>query len=230
MSLKQYLLSNRSPLRTLVPLCLALLLMAAAGSQSPVLRYREQTGDDQFIFTWQINRDVDGITVMQQQGDEMYSSRNTAGGATQSWHYVKPPATDVRVERDGNRLRFTGRFAGETIDRIQTIDGRPWMQPLSFSLQRLVGEEPQVARFWTIRPDTLDVLAMQAETAGSEPVAIDSGGTRRASKVVIRPEGLLSAFWQAEYWFRDGDNMFLQYRGTHEPPGTAETRICLITP
>ena len=51
MNIQQTLLSDRSPLRALVPLCLALLLMASAGSQSPVLRYREQTGDDQFTFT-----------------------------------------------------------------------------------------------------------------------------------------------------------------------------------
>jgi len=49
-------------------------------------------------------------------------------------------------------------------------------------------------------------------------------------KVVIELDGLMSAFWQAEYWFRSGDNLFFQYRGTHGPPGTAETRIRLITP
>lgn len=230
MNLKPSLLSDRSPLRALVPLCLALLLMAATGSQSPVLRYREQTGDDQFTFTWQTNQEDDGITVIQHQGDEFFSSLNTAEGETQRWHYVRPPDTDVRAERDGDCLRFTGRFAGKPIDRLQIIDGRPWLQPLSFSLRQLVADDQPATHFWTVRPDTLEVLAMQAEKAGSEPVVADSGTTHRANKVVIRPDGPLAAFWQAEYWFRDGDNMFLQYRGTHGPPGTAETRICLITP
>ena len=230
MNLRQSLVSEQSHLRALVPLCLVLLLMAAAGSQSPVLEYREQTGDDQFTFTWQTNRETDGITVIQHQGDEFFSSLNTADGVTRRWHYVKRPDTDVRAERDGDRLRFTGCLAGRTIDRIQLIDSRPWLQPLSFSLQRLAGSDQQTANFWTIRPDTLEVLAMQAEKAGSEQIVADSGIVHPANKVVIRPDGLLAPLWQAEYWFRQGDNTFLQYRGTHGPPGTAETRICLITP
>jgi hypothetical protein len=230
MNLRQSLISKHSPLRALVPLCLALVLMASAGAQSPVLRYREQTGDDQFTFTWQTNREADGITVIQHQGDEFYSSLNTAEGETQRWHYVKRPDTDVRAERDGDRLHFTGRMAGKAIDRIQPIDGRPWLQPLSFSLRQLADGDQQTANFWTIRPDTLEVLAMQAEKAGSEQIVADSGIAHLANKVVIRPGGLLAPLWQAEYWFRQGDNTFLQYRGTHGPPGTSETRICLITP
>lgn len=230
MNLPQTLLSDRSPLRALVPLCLALLLMASAGSQSPVLQYREQTGDDQFTFTWQTNRESGGITVIQHQGDEFFSSLNTADGETQRWHYVKRPDTDVRAERDGDRLVFTGHLAGKAIDRIQPIDGRPWLQPLSFSLRQLAASDQQIATFWTVRPDTLDVLAMQAEKAGSEQIVADNGVAHLANKVILRPDGLLAPLWQAEYWFRQGDNTFLQYRGTHGPPGTAETRICLITP
>ena len=230
MNLRQSLVSEQSPLRALVPLCLVLLLMAAAGSQSPVLKYREQTGDDQFTFTWQTNRETDGITVIQHQGDEFFSSLNTADGMTRRWHYIKRPDTDVRAERDGDSLSFTGRLAGKVIDRIQLIDSRPWLQPLSFSLQRLAGSDQQTANFWTIRPDTLEVLAMQAEKADSEQIVAESGIAHLANKVVIRPDGLLAPLWQAEYWFRQGDNTFLQYRGTHGPPGTAETRICLITP
>ena len=49
------------------------------------------------------------------------------------------------------------------VDKKEAIDSRPWCQPLSFSLQRMVARDQQVASFWTIRPDTLEVLAMQQD-------------------------------------------------------------------
>jgi hypothetical protein len=232
MNLMQSTLSDHSPLRALVPLCLALLLMAVASPASQVFRYREQTGDESITFSWRADREEHSttVTVTQHQGDEVFSSVNTPDGTTLSWQYVKQPGTDIRAERVGDSLRFSGRLKGQPIEKSQAIDPRPWWQPLSFSLQRLVAGERQTASFWTIRPDTLEVLALQAEKTGSEQIPAENGGLEPADKVIIRPDGLLSALWQAEYWFRPGDHLFLRYRGTHGPPGTAETRICLISP
>lgn len=53
-----------SPIRAILPFCLALLLMATvAPASSPTLRYREQTGEDSFLFSWQADADQDGATV-----------------------------------------------------------------------------------------------------------------------------------------------------------------------
>lgn len=226
------LVTDRSPLRALVPFCLALLLMAVASPASQVLRYREQTGDHSFTFSWRADREGDGttITVVQHQGDEVFTSRNSQEGATQAWRYVKEPDTDVRVERRGDSLRFEGRFDGEPVDQTRTIDHRPWFQPLSFSLNRMVAGDQRAASFWTIRPDTLDVLTLQAEQGEIESVTVADGTTRQARKVVVRLEGLMASFWRAEYWFGQDDHLFLQYRSTHGPPGTAETRISLLGP
>jgi len=220
---------DHSPLRAIVPFCLIMLLLAVTGTASQIFRYREQTGDDSFTFLWRAEQGRREVTVTQDQGDETYSSVCTLDGTTLSWHYTRQPDTDVRAERTGNRIHFSGRFAGESIDKSQDIDARPWFQPLSFSLQRMVARELKTAAFWTIRPDTLEILALKAEKSGSEEIAAGKE-TQTADKVVIRLDGLMSALWQAEYWFRQSDNLFVQYRGTHGLPGTAETSINLITP
>ena len=170
------------------------------------------------------------MTVTQHQGEETFRSVNTAEGATSSWHYTKVPDTDVRVERVGNQLRFTGRVAGAAIDKQQQIDGRPWFQPLSYSLRCMVARQQAQASFWTIRPDTLETLTLQAAREGSDLLPQEHGPALTASKMVIRLDGVLSALWSAEYWFRQGDNLFVHYRGTHGPPGTAETVISLVQP
>ncbi|MBV5276727.1 hypothetical protein JZU56_02545 [bacterium] len=206
-----------------------MLLLAAASSASQIFRYREQTGADSFTFLWRADQGRKEVIVTQNQGDETYSSVCAPDGTTLSWHYIKQPDTDIRAERLGDRIHLSGRFAGAAIDKHQPIDTRPWYQPLSFSLQRMVARDQQTAVFWTIRPDTLEVVAMKAEKSGREEISMGNE-TQTADKVVIRLDGLMSALWQAEYWFRPSDNLFVQYKGTHGLPGTAETSINLITP
>lgn len=223
-------LSDHSPVRAILPFCLLILLLAVASPASQVHRYREQTGDASFTFLWRAEQGRAGVTVIQDQGDETYSSLCTPEGRTLSWRYLRPPDTDVRAERIGDRIHLSGRFDGREINRSEPLDGRPWYQPLSFSLQRMVAGGQQTATFWTIRPDTLEVVALQAAQSGSEQLPTAPSEEQQADKVVIRLDGLLSALWQAEYWFRPSDHLFVHYRGTHGPPGTAETSIHLITP
>ena len=58
MNLAKTPLPDHSPVRAILPLCLALLLMAVASSPaSQIFRYREQTGGDSFTFTWRADRE-----------------------------------------------------------------------------------------------------------------------------------------------------------------------------
>ena len=219
-----------SPFQAILPLCLALLFMAVASPAAPVFRYLEQTGTDSFIFTWRLERERDTATlsVVQRQGSETFLSRNTAAGETLAWQYVHQPDTDVRAEREDDRIRLSGRFQGKTVDEVHAIDDRPWFQPLSFSLRPLALDGQATAEFWTIRVDTLELVAMRAEAAGREEMDTVRGPRLTAARVVIRPDGLLGRLWRAEYWFRAEDGQFIRYRGTHGPPGTPETVISLL--
>lgn len=222
-------LPDHSLVRAILPFGLLMLLLAAASPASQILRYREQTGESSFTFLWRSEKDRAGVIITQDQGDETYSSVCTLEGATLSWRYIRRPDTDVRAERIGDRIQLSGRLDGKVIDQGRAIDGRPWFQPLSFSLQRMAASDAQTATFWTIRPDTLEIIAMQAHKSGTEQLS--AGETSHtADKVVIRLDGLLSGVWHADYWFRQSDNLFVAYRGTHGPPGTAETSIHLVTP
>lgn len=216
-----------SPLRAIVPLALALLLLAAFGNASQVFRYREQTGREVTTYLWRVEPESRSYTVIHQQGEETFRSRCTEDGATLHWRYTRPPDTDVQAERSGDRILLSGRFEGEPVEREVAIDTRPWFQPLSFSLQRMLTLNLDRASFWTIRPDTLDVLAMQAEREGSETIG-EAGEALVAERVAIRLDGLLAGLWRADYWFRQGDRLFVQYRGAHGPPGTAETVVRLM--
>ncbi len=209
-----------------------LLLSSLVFASSRELQYREQTGADSFLFVWNADTEPNEVTVTvtQRQKNEVYTSVNTPEGTTLSWRYVREPDTDVRAERKGNILLFSGRFVGKKVAKEEKIDARPWYQPLSFSLHCMEKHKRNKTSFWTVRPDTLDVLTLQAEREGSGRLVGADGGEVLANKVVIRLEGLMSALWSAEYWFRQGDDVFVRYRGTHGPPGVPETVITLVRP
>ncbi len=40
-------------------------------------------------------------------------------------------------------------------------------------------------------------------------------------------QGMLAALWQAAFWFREDDRIFVRYQGVHGPPGTDETVVQL---
>nr|WP_321465756.1 hypothetical protein [uncultured Desulfobulbus sp.] len=215
-------------------LCLSaqLLLTSLVFASSRELQYREQTGGDSFFFVWNADTEPNEVTVTvtQRQKNEVYTSVNTPEGTTLSWRYVRDPDTDVRAERRGNVLVFSGRFEGKKVAKEEKIDARPWCQPLSFSLHCMEKRKQNKTSFWTVRPDNLEVLTLQAEREGAGRLTSAEGGEILANKVVIRLEGLMSGLWSAEYWFRQGDDVFVRYRGTHGPPGVPETVITLVRP
>ncbi len=77
-----------------------------------------------------------------------------------------------------------------------------------------------------IRSDNLEVVEMQAVKGKVEEITV-AGRKVRARKVVIRRRGILAALWQAAFWFREDDRIFVRYQGVHGPPGTDETVVQL---
>lgn len=45
----------------------------------------------------------------------------------------------------------------------------------------------------------------------------------------VRVEGVLSAFWQATYWYRLEDGPFLRYQSVHGPVGTETTVVTVAS-
>jgi len=215
----------------LVACLFTLQLSTALGAIREVL-YQERTGDDSFVFVWQLETEPEEVTltVTQRQKEEVFVSVNTPQGTTLSWHYTRTPDINVQVERQGNTLVYSGVFEGRKINKTEKIDDRPWYQPLSFSLRCMEERKEDSISFWTVRPDNLDALTLKAERQGSGRLVESDGSEVLANKVVIRLEGLLSGLWSAEYWFRQGDDLFVRYRGTHGPPGVPETMISLVYP
>ena len=204
-------LPAHSPVRAILPLCLGLLLMAVGSSPaSPTFRYREQTGGEAFTFSWQADREQGGatVTVTQRQGDEIFSSVNTAEGTTLSWRYVKQPDTDVRAERVGDRIRFSGAFGGKVIDKSESVDSRPWWQPLSFCLLRMIALETVAQVVGQVRVE--QGVGHQPQDVVTEMVDIGSGGHGRGRSDIGQDPRVV--FTEQGGRLRPGHGIFIQLR------------------
>ena len=150
----------------------------------------------------------------------------TPDGSTLSWTMVSPPDTRLRAERKADKLHLQGTLQGKAVDKQLPLGDKPWFQSLSYSLSRMVALKRAKTDFWFLRSDELELLGMRAELAGKEQMVAD-GKTVAAQRVRIKLDSLIAAFWEASYWFRETDQVFLRYRGVNGPPGTDETMIDL---
>lgn len=228
-------LISRSFVKAMGSVCLAGLFLSAGGglvSAAPAASadfcvYRETTGTAVKDFRWSRASSAGEEVVTVDEEGAAFVNRCDRAGRTLAWQYDEGKQTAIRIVRDGNLLLISGLLKGKRVDATQPVDDRPWYQPLSFSLRAFLDSPAATVSFWMVRTDSLEAVTMQARKCGVEEVGV-AGGRMRATRVEIRREGLLSSFWHATFWFREGDHLFVRYQGVHGPPGTRETLVQLM--
>ena len=187
--------------------------------------YLENTGAVESSHTWIVRKRGERVETHWITPDKAYFNLCDATGATLEWRF-RGNAADIRAWRSGDRIRLEGTRDGKTVNEDIEIDASPWFQPLSYALGRFSQSQRDSIAFWTIRPDNLDVVKLRASNLGDEQVTTKAG-TFTARKISISLNGFLSHFWQAHYWFRHTDGLFVRYRGANGLPGTPTTTIQL---
>lgn len=184
--------------------------------------YTETTGDKTSHFSW-ILEQANNVTVTVREDNALYVNHCDEVGTTFRWSY-QGTDSDIVATRSGDIIEVQGKFQGKQINARHEVDTLPWYQTLAYALPRVVEPDKTRQVFWTVRPDNLDLIKMQANWEGTEKVAVN-GQELQAHRVRIRPDGFLSRFWHADYWFRVPDGLFVRYEGVHGPPGHPKTVI-----
>lgn len=176
---------------------------------------------------WSLTETEQGwrIDAREERG-RVYLNQCLDSGETQRWQLN---SNDLQVSArlvDGE-LILVGVDDGHPIQRSRNLDGLPWFQPLSFSLAQVLATGRKSVTFWTIRPDNLSTVRLRAEHVGRETMEWQ-GQRVEVERVRVRPVGLLSFAWQADYWFRSSDRRFMRYESGSGIPGVPSTRIELL--
>lgn len=219
-----------SCLRFICVLLVFFLFSSTAYGEIPppgVYTYQEIVGEKSFPFFWEVTREGLFLIVSVYEKDKSFINTCSTDGATWRWQLQDGTRHNLVIDRQGDVLKISGIRDGSAYQESVGIDERPWYQPLSFSLQGFLVSDLQTMSFWTIRADTIEVVAMQVKKKGEEELFLN-GLPVMAQKVEIRADGFYAHFWHGTYWFRKSDKLFLRYQSVHGSPGTAETIVELV--
>lgn len=215
--------------------CLCFLLLAALPpglapggiAAAETRHYLQRTGERSELMSWNLETRADYRLTTRIAGQRDVTRMGT-DYATRSWSVRDAGAgTDLRVARQGDRLVFSGTFAGSRIDKQVVIDAAPWYQALSMALRQFADPGITHKEFWIIRPDNLEVHRLQAQRNGEETIRIN-GIPTPSYKLKIQLTGFKAAFWSCHYWLRKRDRVFVRYAGPSGPPGWPLTTIDLV--
>lgn len=215
----------RPYLRHCIVIYCTLSAVCGAAPADDALRYSyiEQTGKRELSHSWTIRQIGSEIETHWISPHKAYLNLCDETGDTVRWR-VRYPNGVVTAERVGNTIRIKDTRNRDSVQREVRIDKAPWFQPLSYALGRFSRSHRDSVVFWTIRPDNLKVVKLRATNLGKEEARTQTGLVP-ARKVSITLDGFLSHFWEAHYWFRQSDGLFLRYEGVNGLPGTPRTTI-----
>jgi hypothetical protein len=206
------------------PLAFALLALAAsglsaqaagtqaAGTQTVVRKYAEARGAVVTTVEYRIFRDGQSILLSSIGVDSADEIRWTPGSGTTDWHLSdSKTGDDLRAQRSGNMIHVTGTLKNRPVDRQVKVDGAPWYQDFGPLMEELLPAGSSQKEFWVLDPADLAAHKMQVRRTGTERVTV-RGTAVDAAKIHFSPAGALAPFWGADFWYRQGDGLWVTSR------------------
>jgi hypothetical protein len=181
-------------------------------SQQVTIKYLETHGAKSAVMEYGVAQTAQGTRVTSIGGgsaEEMLWVPGTGGVA---WRQTDGAVgTDLRGERTGDLIRFSGTVKGKRVSREVKVDAEPWYQIFGPIITELLPEEKQQRDFWVVNPDDLAPHKMTARRAGAERITL-AGVLTPAVKIHFSPAGALAPFWGADFWYRPQDSTWLYSR------------------
>ncbi len=189
--------------------------------------YKEVTGNRHERFLWS-KISGDKIYLTSKKENENTALVCLPDGDVLLWQQEDTQGTFLTARRSGNVMSIVGRREDRDIEKEFELDERPWYQFLSFSLRSFLEDSrAEECTFWMLRPDILEPILIVATKEGLEDILLDPETIITTIKVKISPAGFKGKFWQAHYWYRCSDFLFVMYKGTHGGPLASETVMTL---
>ncbi|MCG8339539.1 MAG: hypothetical protein MJE63_33945 [Proteobacteria bacterium] len=214
--------TKRTAWGILFTMCISFFAIQAQGDE--IYHYQGKVGERVKNFTWQLTKSEFDV-ISTKQYDFTFTNVCKHNGETVLWE-VEGPKTSVRAHRAGNLLIIQGTKHGEKVDHKWKIDSSPWYQPLTYSLRQFSKTDQDTVSFWTLRFDNLKVRKLRAKKQNTVELMVGEIPVK-SQLIEVKLKWGLSVLWNASYWFRAGDGVFLRYESVHGFPGTDKTIIAM---
>ncbi len=192
--------------------CILVLPGALLSADPLTLTYLETHGAKSAVIRYGVAASAQGIRVTSTGGDSDEEMLWVPGTGGVAWRQTDRQAeTDLRAERTGDSIRFSGTVKGKSVSREVKVDREPWYQIFGPIITELLPQDRERRDFWVVNPDDLAPHKMMVRRAGTEQITL-AGVATAALKIHFSPAGGLAPFWGADFWYRPQDFTWLYSR------------------
>jgi len=185
---------------------------AQAASASVTRTYTEAHGASLSTVQYRTTRDGTTIQLASLEEDSTEEIRWSPGMGTIAWKVTEPKeGNDFQARRSGDIIHVTGTLKGRAVDRQVKVDGAPWYQIFGPLMDELLPAGTGQREFWVVDPSDLVPHKMQVRRVGTERLTI-RGAAVDTAKIHFSPAGALAPFWGADFWYRQGDGLWVTSR------------------
>ncbi len=187
-------------------------ILFAQASDAVTRAYTEARGSVLTTVRYSVSRDGQSFVVDSVGPGSTEQVRWTPGVGTTQWKVTEPASgNDFLAERTGNVIRVSGTQKGKAVSRQVKVDGAPWYQVFGPLMKELLPAGSAQREFWVVDPSDFAPHKMQVRRAGTERLTI-RGTAVDTAKIHFSPAGALSAFWGADFWYRQSDGLWVTSR------------------
>jgi hypothetical protein len=206
-------------------MCIVLLIFPAGLAFAETLFYAVKDEETVSSLEIKIRKDDDGGHVyLSKLGSVQQYYRYDENNTLTEWRFSdKEDETEFTALSRGGEIAVTGFRRGEPFSQTLSVGEQAWLQNSEFGLLEFIRSAKNQMDFVVIKPDDLSVNRLKVRKGAREKINY-RGERVSALRLKATPPGLLSVLWQAEYWYRVPDYLFIRYE-TKGAPGLPHTII-----
>jgi hypothetical protein len=186
-----------------------------------IRQYRQTTGDRSVLTELRLVPEGSGWREIGEHSELV----ETAEFASLRWDWRDPgEKTDLVVTAGTGVLHAEGRLRGKSLSRDFPTNGLPWAQNQELRLEWFVRSGMDRTVFCSFDPGSMTLYEFEATARGRELVSLN-GRSISACRVHLNLNGLLAAFWGADYWLDPVTGHLLRSKAINGHPGTPPTVV-----
>lgn len=214
-------------IRSAIILIFALLFLISTPSFACDLVYEVRRDDDVSELCVTIEKNSRGITYRSTFRDVKQLYHYNTENSLTHWEYAESGTnTDFKADRNGDEILFHGISNGQPLIKSLAVGEEIWLQNSEFGLLEFLNSKEKSKEFIVVAPEDLSIKKILATHAVTEEIAWNDQKIS-VVKLTARLRGFLSLLWQATYWYRSPEMIFLRYKADGLP-GVPKVDILLV--
>jgi hypothetical protein len=180
-------------------------------NMTAVQKYLETTDDNQIEYNYSVTKIATGFLIELSSANKKEKCFTDSAYYCQLWEY-SCPANNTRftAERKNNLISLAGTLEGQKIDKKIKISNLPWLQFWEYGITNMIESNNDSMKFISIDANKPKKTAtFKVKNKGIQKLDINNQ-EEDAIHFVVSIKGLPAFIFQADFWFRKADNLFLR--------------------